>query len=47
VEIARAARVLLDDAVARGLGDHDWTDLVLAAEARADVDLHLPPKAEA
>ena len=42
-EIARAARSLLDDAVARGLGDHDWTDLVLAAEARADVDLHLPP----
>ena len=46
-EIAQAARSLLDDAVARGLGDHDWTDLVLAAEARADVDLHLPPKAEA
>jgi 3-hydroxyisobutyrate dehydrogenase-like beta-hydroxyacid dehydrogenase len=46
VEIAAAARTLLDDAVARGLGDHDWTDLVLAAEARADVDLHLPPKAE-
>jgi 3-hydroxyisobutyrate dehydrogenase-like beta-hydroxyacid dehydrogenase len=43
VEIAQAARSLLDDAVARGLGDHDWTDLVLAAEARADVDLHLPP----
>jgi len=46
VEIAQAARSLLDDAVARGLGDHDWTDLVLAAEARAGVDLHLPPKAE-
>jgi 3-hydroxyisobutyrate dehydrogenase-like beta-hydroxyacid dehydrogenase len=46
-EIAQAARSLLDDAVARGLGDHDWTDLVLAAEARASVDLHLPPpKAE-
>jgi 3-hydroxyisobutyrate dehydrogenase-like beta-hydroxyacid dehydrogenase len=43
VEIARAARLLLDDAVDRGLGDHDWTDLVLAAEARAEVDLHLPP----
>ena len=42
-EIAQAARSLLDDAVARGLGDHDWTDLVLAAEARADVDLHLSP----
>ena len=46
VEIAEAARTLLDDAVARGLGDHDWTDLVLAAEARADVELHLPPKKE-
>jgi 3-hydroxyisobutyrate dehydrogenase-like beta-hydroxyacid dehydrogenase len=46
VEIAAAARTLLDDAVARGLGDHDWTDLVLAAEARAGVDLHLPPKNE-
>ena len=43
VEIAKAARSLLDDAVDRGLGDHDWTDLVLAAEARAEVDLHLPP----
>ena len=47
VEIAKAARTLLDDAVSRGLGDHDWTDLVLAAEARADVDLHIAPKAEA
>jgi 3-hydroxyisobutyrate dehydrogenase-like beta-hydroxyacid dehydrogenase len=45
-EIAQAARSLLDDAVARGLGDHDWTDLVLAAEARAGVDLHLPPEKE-
>jgi 3-hydroxyisobutyrate dehydrogenase-like beta-hydroxyacid dehydrogenase len=45
-EIAQAARSLLDDAVARGLGDHDWTDLVLAAEARAGVDLHLPAKKE-
>ena len=43
----RRPRSLLDDAVARGLGDHDWTDLVLAAEARAGVELHLPPpKAE-
>jgi 3-hydroxyisobutyrate dehydrogenase-like beta-hydroxyacid dehydrogenase len=40
-EVARAARSLLDDAVARGLGGHDWSDLVLAAEARAGVDLHL------
>lgn len=43
VEIAKAARGLLDDAVARGLGDHDWSDLVLAAEARAGIELHLPP----
>jgi 3-hydroxyisobutyrate dehydrogenase-like beta-hydroxyacid dehydrogenase len=43
VEIAKAARCLLDDAVARGLGDHDWSDLVLAAEQRAGVDLRLPP----
>lgn len=47
VEIASAAARLLNDAVARGLGDHDWTDLVLAAEARSGVDLHLPPKVEA
>ena len=47
VEIAKAARLLLDDACARGLGDHDWSDLVLAAEARADVELHLPPPKEA
>lgn len=46
VEMAQAARTLLDDAVARGLGDHDWTDLVLAAEARAGIELHLPPKKE-
>jgi 3-hydroxyisobutyrate dehydrogenase-like beta-hydroxyacid dehydrogenase len=46
VEIAKAARALLDDAVSRGLGDHDWSDLVLAAEARADVELHLPPPRE-
>ena len=43
VEIAKAARCLLDDAVARGLGEHDWSDLVLAAEARAGIELHLPP----
>jgi 3-hydroxyisobutyrate dehydrogenase-like beta-hydroxyacid dehydrogenase len=47
VEIAKAARSLLDDAVARGLGEHDWTDLVLAAEARAGIELHLPPAKEA
>ncbi len=38
---------VLDDAVAQGLGDKDWSDLVLAAEARAGVDLRLPPPPDA
>jgi 3-hydroxyisobutyrate dehydrogenase len=37
---------VLEDAVAQGLGDRDWSDLVLAAEARGGVDLHLPPPAD-
>jgi 3-hydroxyisobutyrate dehydrogenase-like beta-hydroxyacid dehydrogenase len=36
----------LTDAVSRGLGDNDWSDLVLAAEARASVELNIAPKAE-
>ncbi len=44
--IAAAMDEVLRDAVARGLGDHDWSDLVLAAEARAGVALQLPPKPE-
>jgi hypothetical protein len=37
---------VLSDVVARGLGDHDWGDLVLAAEARGGVELTITPKAE-
>jgi 3-hydroxyisobutyrate dehydrogenase-like beta-hydroxyacid dehydrogenase len=33
--VAAAVSGVLADALARGLGDHDWSDLVLAAEARA------------
>ncbi|MEY2417974.1 MAG: hypothetical protein QOG90_654 [Actinomycetota bacterium] len=36
----------LSDAVARGFGDNDWSDLVLAAEARGDVELTISPKPE-
>lgn len=46
-EVAAALGSVLSDAVERGLGDHDWSDLVLAAEARAGVALTLGPKAEA
>jgi len=35
---------VLQDVVARGLGDHDWSDLVVAAEQRSDVDLTIAPK---
>ena len=44
--IAAAMVEVLSDAVARGLGDHDWGDLVLAAEARGGVELTIAPKAE-
>ncbi|MEY2470921.1 MAG: hypothetical protein QOK28_250 [Actinomycetota bacterium] len=36
----------LSDAVARGFGDCDWSDLVLAAEARGNVELTISPKPE-
>ncbi|HEV7887831.1 MAG TPA: NAD(P)-dependent oxidoreductase [Acidimicrobiales bacterium] len=45
--IAAAMVEVLSDAVARGLGDHDWGDLVVAAEARGGVELTIAPKAEA
>ena len=45
--IAAAMAEVLDDAVARGLGEHDWSDLVVAAEARSGVRLELAPKVEA
>jgi 3-hydroxyisobutyrate dehydrogenase-like beta-hydroxyacid dehydrogenase len=48
VPTAAGAAVLefLSDAVARGFGDNDWSDLVLAAEARGDVALNISPKPE-
>jgi len=42
-----AVHAFLSDAVERGLGDNDWSDLVLAAEARGDVTLNIAPKEEA
>lgn len=42
--MAEAMVDVLEDAVARGLGDHDWGDLVIAAEQRSDVELTLAPK---
>lgn len=39
--VAAAVSGVLADALARGLGDHDWSDLVLAAEARAGRPLTL------
>jgi len=44
--IAAAMVEVLADVVERGLADHDWGDLVLAAEARGGVDLTIAPKAE-
>ena len=44
--MADAMVEVLGDAVDRGLGDRDWSDLVVAAEARAGVELRLPPKAD-
>ena len=38
---------VLADAVERGLGDHDWSDLVVAAEARTGLELTLGPAPEA
>lgn len=49
VPTAAGAAVLefLSDAVARGFGDNDWSDLVLVAEARAALELTITPKPEA
>jgi 3-hydroxyisobutyrate dehydrogenase-like beta-hydroxyacid dehydrogenase len=41
--VARAVSAVLADAVERGLGDRDWSDLVVAAEARAGRTLVLGP----
>jgi 3-hydroxyisobutyrate dehydrogenase-like beta-hydroxyacid dehydrogenase len=45
--IAGAMVEVLSDAVARGLGEADWGDLVVAAEQRGGVELTIAPKAEA
>lgn len=42
--IAAAMVEVMDDIVARGLGDHDWSDLVVAAEQRGSVELTIAPK---
>ena len=44
--MAEAMVAVLGDAVARGLGDNDWGDLVVAAEQRSHVQLTIAPKAE-
>ena len=41
--VAGAIRQVFADAVERGLGDHDWSDLVVAAEARTGLTLTLGP----
>jgi 3-hydroxyisobutyrate dehydrogenase len=45
--MAAAMVEVLQDVVARGLGDHDWSDLVVAAEQRSGVELTIAPKVEA
>jgi 3-hydroxyisobutyrate dehydrogenase-like beta-hydroxyacid dehydrogenase len=44
--IAAAMVEVLSDTVARGLGDADWGDLVVAAEQRGGVSLTIEPKVE-
>src|SRR5262245_28512208 len=45
--VAAAIRQVFADAVGRGLGECDWSDLVLAAEARTGLDLTLGPPPDA
>jgi 3-hydroxyisobutyrate dehydrogenase-like beta-hydroxyacid dehydrogenase len=45
--IAGAIRRIFGEAVERGLGERDFSDLVLAAEARAGLDLMLGPAPDA
>ena len=42
-DVAKAMAGVMADAVHRGLGARDWSDLVLAAEARAGIELRLRP----
>jgi 3-hydroxyisobutyrate dehydrogenase-like beta-hydroxyacid dehydrogenase len=44
--MASAMVEVLQDVLARGLGGHDWSDLVVAAEERSGVALAIAPKAE-
>jgi 3-hydroxyisobutyrate dehydrogenase len=44
--MASAMVDVLDDIVQRGLGSHDWTDLVVAAEQRSGIELTITPTAE-
>lgn len=44
--MATAMVEVLRDAVDRGLGTHDWSDLVLAAEARGGVELTIAPPSD-
>lgn len=44
--VAEAALTFLSDAVERDLGERDWTDLVLAAEARSGIELAIGPNTE-
>jgi len=41
--VAGAIAEVFRDAIERGLGEHDWSDLVLIAEARGGVELRLRP----
>jgi 3-hydroxyisobutyrate dehydrogenase-like beta-hydroxyacid dehydrogenase len=45
--VAGAISHVFADAVERGLGERDWTDLVLAAEARTGLQLTLGPEPDA
>jgi len=44
--VAGATLAFLADAVDRGLGEHDWSDLVLEAEARSGIELTIAPRSE-
>jgi 3-hydroxyisobutyrate dehydrogenase-like beta-hydroxyacid dehydrogenase len=45
--VAAAMAEVLGDAVARGLADRDWSDLVVLAEQRAGVELTIGPAQDA
>jgi 3-hydroxyisobutyrate dehydrogenase-like beta-hydroxyacid dehydrogenase len=45
--MASAMVEVLQDVVARGLGERDWSDLVVAVEQRSGVELTIAPTVEA